>query len=67
MRAKNRIVRAGWVNGTEQKFFERPNMIGQTSGKSWRGFTQSGDRLLIWGKCKRLMWATEMIVAAIEL
>ena len=67
MWAKNRIVRAGWMNGSEQKFFKRPNMISQTGGKGGGRFTQGGDRLLIWGKCKRFMGTTEMVVAAIEL
>ena len=67
MSAKNSIVRARWVNGTEQEFFERPNMIGQTGGKGGRRFAQGGDGLLIWGKCKRFMRAAKVAVAAIEL
>ena len=67
MRAKNRIVGAGWVNGTQQHFFKRPNMIGQTSGKCGSAFAQGGDGLLIWGAGKRFMRATEMIVTAKEL
>lgn len=67
MRAKNSIVRAGWVNGAEQHFFKRPNMISQTSGNGGRRFAQGGDRLLIWCAGKRFMGTTEMVVAAIEL